>query len=37
MGIKNINGLNKSGLTFKNRNGEVFFDIDVYFRQKLHL
>ena len=37
MGIKNISGLNKSGLTFKNRNGEVYFDVDVYFRHKLHL
>ena len=37
MGIKSIKELDKSRLTFKNRNGEVFFDIDLYFRQKLHL
>jgi len=37
MGKKSIKDLNKSGLTFKNRNGEIFFDIDVYFRSKLHL
>ncbi|QSZ41833.1 FMN-binding glutamate synthase family protein [Sulfurimonas aquatica] len=37
MGKKSIKDLDKSCLTFKNRNGEVFFDIDLYFRQKLHL
>ena len=37
MGKKNFKELNKSCLTFKNRNGEIFFDVDVYFRQKLHL
>ena len=37
MGIKSIKDLDKSRLTFKNRNGEVFFDIDLHFRQKLHL
>ena len=37
MGIKNINQLNKSLLTFKNRNGEIYFDIDKYFHQKLHI
>jgi glutamate synthase domain-containing protein 2 len=37
MGIKNIKGLNKSLLTFKNRNGEVYFNIDEYFHSKLHL
>ena len=37
MGKKNFKELNKSCLTFKNRNGEVFFDVDVYFRSKLHL
>ena len=37
MGKKSINDLDKSNLTFKNRNGEIFFDIDLYFRQKLHL
>jgi len=37
MGIKNIKELNKSNLTFKNRNGEIFFDIDKYFHNKLHI
>ncbi len=37
MGKKSINDLDKSGLTFKNRSGEIYFDIDLYFRQKLHL
>nr|WP_275853353.1 FMN-binding glutamate synthase family protein [Sulfurimonas sp. SAG-AH-194-C20] len=37
MGKKSINELDKSALTYTNRNGEVFFDIDVYFRSKLHL
>ena len=37
MGKRNIKELDKSSLTFKNRSGEVFFDVDVYFREKLHL
>ena len=37
MGKKSIKELDRSGLTFKNSNGEVFFDVDVYFRNKLHL
>jgi len=37
MGIANISGLNKNLLTFKNRSGEIYFDIDKYFHQKLHL
>lgn len=37
MGIKNIKDLNKSRLTFRNNNGEVYFDIDKYFHQKLHV
>jgi len=37
MGVKNINNLNKSNLTFKNQNSEVFFDIDKYFHKKLHV
>jgi hypothetical protein len=35
--IKSIIELDKSSLTYTNRNGEVFFDIDVYFKNKLHL
>jgi len=37
MGIKSIQDLDKNCLTFRNRNGEIYFDVDVYFRQKLHL
>ena len=37
MGIKSIKELHKGCLTFKNRNGEIYFDVDVYFRHKLHL
>jgi len=37
MGIKSIHELNKSMLTFKNRSGEIYFDIDKYFHQKLHV
>jgi len=37
MGVKNIKELDKSNLTFKNRNGEIFFNIDKYFHNKLHL
>jgi len=37
MGIKNIKYLNKNLLTFKNQNGEIYFDIDRYFHHKLHI
>jgi len=37
MGVKNVKDLNKSLLTFRNQNGEIFFDIDKYFHQKLHV
>ncbi len=37
MGIKNIKDLNKGLLTYKNTSGEVYFDVDMHFRQKLHL
>ena len=37
MGKKSIKEIDKSCLTFKNNNGEIFFDIDLYFRHKLHL
>ncbi|MCF6310623.1 MAG: FMN-binding glutamate synthase family protein [Sulfurimonas sp.] len=37
MGVKNLNDLNKSYLTFKNQNGEIYFDIDEYFHHKLHV
>ncbi len=37
MGVKHVQELNKKQLTFKNRTGEIFFDIDQYFHQKLHI
>ncbi len=37
MGVKKIGELDKKHLTFKNRSGEIFFDIDNYFHQKLHI
>ena len=37
MGIKNIKEFDKNKLTFKNRNGEIYFDIDKYFHHKLHI
>ena len=37
MGIKSIKELDKSKLTFKNQNGEIYFDIDKYFHHKLHV
>jgi len=37
MGVKKFKDLNKKHLTFKNRNGEIYFDIDQYFHQKLHV
>lgn len=36
MEIKNITDLNRSHLTFRNENGEIYFDIDIYFHQKFH-
>jgi len=37
MGIKHVQELEKKQLTFKNRSGEIFFDIDTYFHHKLHI
>jgi len=37
MGVKRIAELKKSHLTFRNTNGETYFDIDAYFHQKLHI
>ena len=37
MGKRSIKDLDKSCLTFKNENGEIFFDIDKYFHHKLHM
>lgn len=37
MGLKNIKELNQSRLTFRSSNGDLYFDIDKYFQQKLHI
>jgi len=37
MGFEHIKELSKKNLTYQNRNGEIYFDIDKYFRNKLHL
>ena len=37
MGVDHISKLKNSNLTFKNRSGEIYFDIEKYFHQKLHL
>ncbi len=37
MGLESINELDKKHLTFKNKFGEIFFDIDRYFHHKLNI
>jgi len=37
MGKEHISQLNKKNLSYKNNSGEIYFDIDKYFKQKLHL
>jgi glutamate synthase domain-containing protein 2 len=37
MGVKNIHDISQDYLTFKNRSGEIYFNISDYFKQKLHL
>ncbi len=37
MGKKSIKELDKTCLTYKSQNGEIYFDIDKYFHQKLHI
>ncbi len=37
MGLPRVNMLNKDKLSYKNANGEIYFDIDKYFHQKLHV
>jgi len=37
MGVKSFKDLDKSQLTFKNQNGEIYFDVNEYFHQKLHV
>lgn len=36
MGLSHISQLNRSYLTYKNENGEIYFDVDIYFHQKFH-
>jgi len=37
MGFDHISQLSRKNLTYKNKNGEIYFDVDSYFTQKLHL
>ena len=37
MGIDRLDKLDKKHLTFKNRSGEIFFDVDKHFHHKLHI
>ena len=37
MGFESISQLSKKNLTYKNSSGEIYFDIDKYFKKKLHL
>ena len=36
MGLEDIKGFDQSKLTYKNQNGEVFFDVTKYFKDKFH-
>ena len=37
MGLKNTSTLNKDNLAYKNKLGEIYFNVDNYFHQKLHV
>jgi glutamate synthase domain-containing protein 2 len=37
MGFEHIGELSKKNLSYKNTSGEIYFDIDKYFKKKLHL
>jgi glutamate synthase domain-containing protein 2 len=37
MGVKHVSELSKKNIGYKNRNGEVFFNIDQHFHAKLHV
>ena len=37
MGFEHISQLSKKNLTYKNSSGEIYFDIEKYFKKKLHL
>lgn len=36
MGLISIKELSRKHLTYKNENGEIYFDVDIYFHQKFH-
>lgn len=37
MGLSKVSMLSKENLSYKNTNGEIYFDIDKYFHHKLHV
>jgi glutamate synthase domain-containing protein 2 len=37
MGFTHISQLSRKNLTYKNESGEIYFDVDTYFKKKLHL
>jgi len=37
MGKAHISELSRKNLTYKNESGEIYFDVDTYFKKKLHL
>ncbi len=37
MGFEHISQLSKKNLTFKNRSGEIYFDVDAHFKKKFYL
>lgn len=37
MGVGQVGDLDKTKLTFKNKNGEIYFDVDAYFAARMHV
>jgi len=37
MGFDHISQVSRKNLTYKEESGEIYFDVDSYFKQKLHL
>jgi len=37
MGKSHISEISRKNLTYKNESGEIYFDVDTYFKKKLHL
>jgi len=37
MGFDHISQLSKKNLTYKSTSGEIFFDIEKYFKEKFHM